>query len=161
MGFVIQHLGWPWVYWILAIVSRKYGRKALADTFQINLIQFLLYLLFSPETLYNRNINQHESLSNLKSISQYGFNFGRIAPTPLKFRDFIEPLLLLGHATILLPVIAYAVVFNFTLVMMTVEIPALLGVTFGLSPQQTGLNFLGMLVGYVSQSKPPLPSPRK
>jgi hypothetical protein len=44
-------------------------------------------------------------------------------------------------------VVSYAIVFNFVLVLLTVEIPALFGVLFQLSPQQIGLNFLGLFVG--------------
>ena len=72
---------------------------------------------------------------------------GRIIPEPLGIRDFLLPFRLLGDPRVLLTVISYSIVFNFVLVLFTVEIPILFAVLFHLSPQQIGINFLGLLVG--------------
>ncbi|KAJ5620147.1 major facilitator superfamily domain-containing protein [Penicillium lagena] len=125
MGFVIQHLDWRWMFWIMAI---------------INFSQFLAYLVLSPETLYDRD-------PTVQTRPSRYFGFRRIIPGPLTKQEFLLPFRLLGDMRVLLPTIAYAIVFNFTLVLMTVEIPAFFTELFHLSPQQIGINFLGLLVG--------------
>lgn len=72
---------------------------------------------------------------------------GRIIPAPLGIRDFVLPFALLGDPRVLLAVVSYSIVFNFVLVLLTVEIPVLFAVLFHLSPQEIGINFLGLLVG--------------
>lgn len=114
---------------------------------QINFGQFLASLVLSPETLYDRDPAAQTKLRP----SQY-FGFRRIIPAPLTRQDFLLPFRLLTDMRVLLPTIAYAIVFNFTLVLMTVEIPAFFTQLFHLSPQQIGINFLGLLIGYLFPS---------
>ena len=109
---------------------------------QMNAAQFVGYIFFGPETLY-RPI----TANGLSPFKQQYLSLRRIDPTPLKVRDFVDPIMMLRYWNVLIPAIAYAIVFNFTLVLMTVEIPALLGQIFHLNPQETGINFLGLLVG--------------
>jgi hypothetical protein len=112
---------------------------------QINLAQFILYIFFSPETLYIRGAQHPQQITTLK---QY-VAFGRVNPAPLTFRRFFEPLLLFKHINIVVVIISYAAAFNFVLVLISVEIPVLFGQIFHLLPQELGLNFLGILVGRV------------
>ena len=63
------------------------------------------------------------------------------------------PFRLLADMRILFAAIAYTVAFNFTLVLMTVEIPAFFTPLFHLNSQQIGINFLGLLVGWVQPAK--------
>jgi hypothetical protein len=77
-------------------------------------------------------------------------SFRRIVPVPLTIHDFAKPFVLLADPRIILSVVPYAIVFNFTLVLLAVELPALFGVLFHLNPQQIGINFLGLLVGCVA-----------
>lgn len=54
-----------------------------------------------------------------------------------------------SHASIVIPTCAYAMVFLFSNIMTTVEIPALLQTKFNLNSEQVGLQFLGMIIGSV------------
>jgi hypothetical protein len=115
----------------------------------MNFAQFIGYLFFGPETLYNRDIQTSTPRTQNWSL----FSFHRIMPKPLSREDFLLPIYLLGDYHVLVPIIAYAITFNFTLVLMTVEIPAFFTGLFHLTPQQIGINFLGLLVGCVLKTR--------
>jgi len=53
------------------------------------------------------------------------------------------------YPNVLLPTIAYSIVFNFSSVLLTVEIPQLFTPKYGFNAQQIGLQFIGMIVGSV------------
>ncbi|KUJ07822.1 MFS general substrate transporter [Mollisia scopiformis] len=129
-GFVAYHVGYRWIYWILAM---------------INGVQFLLYLFFGPETRYIRLNTSHPT----SAIKTEYYNFSRIDPRPLTFRDFVHPLTLVAKPCIVIPAIAYAMTFLFGSVMITVELPQLFGAKFGFNAQQLGLQFLGIIIGSV------------
>lgn len=74
-------------------------------------------------------------------------SFGRIDPAPFTALEFIAPVFLAQYMSILIPTIAYIIVFNFTSVYLTVEIPSIFGPKFEFNPQQLGLQFLGMIIG--------------
>lgn len=133
MGFVAYHTGtWTWIYWILAIT---------------NGVQFILYFFFSPETLYVRN---HVTSPNNKSPFRGKYlNFGKIGRFPLTTRDFLTPIKLFAYPSIVIPTIAYSIIFGFSSVLLTVEIPQLFTPKFGFNAQQIGLQFIGMIIGSV------------
>ncbi|PGH20374.1 hypothetical protein AJ80_03642 [Polytolypa hystricis UAMH7299] len=132
-GFVAHHIGYHWIYWILAI---------------INGVQFILYIFFGPETRYLRDSKDvgHEGAS---SFRQGYLTFKRIDPSPLTFWEFIEPLSFFFDASALIPAAAYAMIFLFGVVMITVEIPSLFIPKFGFNPQQLGLQYIGVIIGTV------------
>lgn len=68
---------------------------------------------------------------------------------PLNPFEFIQPFALCRYASILVPTIAYSIVFGFASVLLTVEIPQLFVPKFGFNPQQIGLQFLGIIIGSV------------
>ncbi|KAF4255010.1 hypothetical protein KXV68_009526 [Aspergillus fumigatus] len=129
-GFVAYRVGYRWIYWVLAIV---------------NGVQFILYLFFGPETLYLGG--SEESLS-ADFKGQY-LSFRRIDSTPLRPSEFYHPLTLVKHARVFLPAIVYAMVFLFGSVLITVEVPQLLQLKFGLNAEQLGLQFLGVIIGSI------------
>ncbi|TVY81245.1 Efflux pump radE [Lachnellula suecica] len=134
MGFVAYHTnGWQWIYWILAMVNGA---------------QFILYFFFSPETLYVRNSTGPKNTSLSPFRRQY-LNFGKLGPYPITWRDFWTPITLFAYPNILLPTIAYSLIFGFSSVLLTVEIPQLFTPKFGFNAQQIGLQFLGMIIGSV------------
>ena len=116
------------------------------DRAQTNAVQFLLYIFFFPETLYLRARPHHKS-----AFQQEYLTFGRIDPEPLHFYDFYQPILLAGQASIVIPAVSYSIVFAFAGVLNTVEIPQLFAPTFGFNPQEIGLQFIGLIVGYVKR----------
>ncbi|KAL4737006.1 major facilitator superfamily domain-containing protein [Aspergillus similis] len=129
-GFVTNRAGYRWIFWVLAI---------------INGVQFVLYLFFGAETRYfSSNQDQSSFISRSKCLP-----FRRIDPTPLKLSEFYHPLTLVIRPTVFIPAFAYAMVFLFGSVLITVEVPQLLQEKFGLNAEQLGLQFLGVIIGTV------------
>jgi hypothetical protein len=133
MGFVAFHTkGWQWIYWTLAIT---------------NGVQFILYFFFSPETLYIRNTTLPPTTKS--AFQRTYLNFGKIGPHPLSARDFFTPIRMFAYPNVLIPTIAYSIIFNFSSVLLTVEIPQLFTPKYHFNAQQIGLQFIGMIIGSV------------
>ncbi|KAF2721830.1 MFS general substrate transporter [Polychaeton citri CBS 116435] len=131
MGFVAYHTGdYRWIYWILAIV---------------NGVQFILYIFLGPETRYIRQDNKPRQ----SAFKQEYVSIRRIDPEPMRFMEFLQPLALFKYGSIAIPTIAYSIVFGFTSVLLTVEIPQIFIPKFAFNPQQLGLQFLGMIIGSI------------
>lgn len=131
-GFVALRVEYRWIYYILAIT---------------NGLQILLYTCFGPETLYlsPSDAAQHDR----PTFRREYFTFTRIDPTPLRASDFLQPLALAAKPCVLLPAVAYAMVFLFGSVLPTIEIPQLFPEELGFNTQQVGLQFLGLVIGSV------------
>jgi hypothetical protein len=112
---------------------------------QINGVQFFLYLFFGPETRYIRTGSTYHG----STFKQEYLQFRRIDPSPIKPFEFIQPLFLARKLCILFPAIAYAMVFLFCSVLITVELPQLFGEKFHFNDQQLGLQFIGVIIGSV------------
>src|SRR6266536_4294762 len=127
MGFVVQHVGWNWMHWIMSMVCRLLSPVMLflLTQPQLNLAHLVLYLFFGPETLYNRIPGNTAIEAKSVALKHQYLTVRRIIPKPLSFHDFTLPLVLLTDLRILLSIIAYIIVFNFVLVLMAVEIPVL------------------------------------
>ncbi|KAK9443288.1 benzoate 4-monooxygenase cytochrome P450 [Metarhizium brunneum] len=132
-GFVVLRVGYRWVYWILAIT---------------NGVQFVLYLLFGPESRFIRNENASKSLIHASWKRQH-LTFRRIDPSPITIWDFLHPLTLAAHLRVALPAILYSMVFLWGSVMTTFEIPQIFPERFHLDTQQVGLQFISVLVGTI------------
>ena len=61
--------------------------------------------------------------------------------------EFIRPLTMARHPSILIPACAYAMIFLFGSILATVEVPQLLQSKFNLNTEQLGLQFLGVIIG--------------
>ena len=112
---------------------------------QINGAQLVLYTFFGPETLYNRSTAH----GNTSIVPQGYFRFHRIDPKPLKPIEFVWPITMAARLTVLIPAIAYSMVFLFGSVMCSVEIPQLLQEKFELDAQGLGLQFISLIIGSV------------
>ncbi|PYH95716.1 MFS multidrug transporter [Aspergillus ellipticus CBS 707.79] len=132
-GFVTQRVGYRWIYWILAIT---------------NAIQLLLYIPFGPETRYiGSDAPSPSSPSKTSGFRREYLTLHRIDPTPFRLSEFYNPLTLITNIPVLIASASYAMVFLFASVMNSVEVPQLLQTKFGLSAQQLGLQFLGLIIG--------------
>ena len=103
-GFVALRVNYRWIYYILAIT---------------NGVQFVLYIFLGPETRYLRRGVTHTD----SSFKQRYLNFKRLDPTPLTWRDFIQPLSFAAKPCVMLPAAAYAMIFLFGSILITIEIP--------------------------------------
>lgn len=111
--------------------------------YQINGAQFILYIFFGPETRYLRQGVEHRG----SDMKQEYWSFRRIDPTPLRAWDFIQPLTMGRHATVMIPAAAYAMVFLLTSVLVTVELPQLFQEKFDFNAQQIGYQFASIIIG--------------
>lgn len=150
-GFVSYRVGYHWIYWILAMVSSPPISIVVNNliheltNLKINGGQFILYLFFGPETRYlDTGIDSKESTRKIEYMS-----LRRIDPTPFSWFEFISPLTMARHPSILIPACAYAMVFLFGNILATVEIPQLLQEKFELNAEQLGMQFLGAIIGSV------------
>ncbi|CAI7651659.1 unnamed protein product [Penicillium glandicola] len=129
-GFVTYRVGYHWIYWILAM---------------INGVQLILYLFLGPETRYlGSGIDSKESTMKIEYMS-----LRRIDPTAFSWFEFVRPLTMARHPSILIPACAYAMIFLFGSILATVEVPQLLQEKFELNAEQLGLQFLGVIIGSV------------
>ncbi|KAJ6093365.1 Major facilitator superfamily domain general substrate transporter [Penicillium sp. IBT 16267x] len=127
-GFVTYRAGYGWIYWILAMINGG---------------QFILYLFFGPETRYlGGGVDQTKSNWKREYMS-----LRRIDATPMTWYEFVRPLTMARHPSILIPACAYAMVFLFGSILATVEVPQLLQSKFNLNTEQLGLQFLGVIIG--------------
>lgn len=132
MGFVVQHAGVHWIFWIFVI---------------INFLQAVAYLLFGEETLYirdSKNPCDTSSHSRLRSLLPR-----RINPAPFRARDAFAPILLVRHSRILVPAIATGITFCYGNIAFVVEMPISFGEKFNFNAQQIGLQFLSIIIGAV------------
>lgn len=130
MGFVVQHLGVAWVYWIFAI---------------INAAQFIAYVLFGDETLYVKDslISRKSSTGLAKFIPR------RIDPRPIQLRNFFEPLFLGRFPRILIPGVAYGIEFAYANIAIIISTPLIFGEKFHFNAQQIGYQFVAVIIGSV------------
>lgn len=136
MGFVTQHLGVRWIFWIFAI---------------INFCQFLGYLCLGSETIFIRKDFSSDGLDMLSNndLPSKSFIPRRIDASPFVLRRFVEPLFLSRFPRILIPACAYAIVFCYANIALIVEMPIPFGEKFHFNPQQIGLQFIVIIIGAV------------
>ncbi|RHZ54239.1 uncharacterized protein CDV56_105690 [Aspergillus thermomutatus] len=132
MGFVIQHAGVEWVYWIFAI---------------INFIQFIGYLLFGAESMHVPDLDGYPNTSEPKTGFLAKLAPRRIDPRPLTLREFIRPLVLARYPRVLIPAIAHSIVFAYGNVALIVELPIVFGEKFHFSAQTIGLQYIAIIIG--------------
>ncbi|CAH0037678.1 unnamed protein product [Clonostachys solani] len=131
-GFVALRVGYRWIYWILAIT---------------NGVQFILYFFFGSETRY---IGKGSSSTSEKSSAVARWlSFKRIDPQTLTLLDFISPLKLVMWPSVIIPAVAYSMIFLWGSIMLAIEIPQIYPQKFGFNTQQVGLQNISLLVGII------------
>lgn len=128
MGFVIQHIGVQWIFWIFAL---------------INFSQLLLYLAIGDETIYNP---QNER----KNFGFWGKMIPRkISSSSFKLQDIVTPFSLIQKPRILVAAFAHAITFCYANIAVIVEMPIAFGEKFSFDAQQIGLQFIAIIIGCV------------
>ncbi|GKZ27410.1 hypothetical protein AbraIFM66951_004200 [Aspergillus brasiliensis] len=130
MGFVTQHIGVQWVFWIFAI---------------LNFVQLIAYIVFGAETLPSKQ----PISSRAPQIALGKWAFRRLDPAPFKLVDIIRPLFLAQKLEVLIPRVAYAFTFCYANVAVVVEMPTVFGEKFNLNAQQIGLQFIALIIGCI------------
>jgi MFS family permease len=132
MGVVVEHVGVDWIFGICAI---------------INFCQFLGYLVFGAETLYDRSSSSTTSAPPRRGGER--FSFRRLNNKPFTFEDFYGPLALCRFPAVTLPAIAHALVFSYGNTAITVELPSQFAQLFHFNAQQIGLQYISVVIGAV------------
>lgn len=135
MGFVVQHTRVQWIFWIYAIV---------------NFLQAIFYLVFGAETLYSTEYGpqasepeQHGPLRNFISALAPR----RLDTRPIKLQDFISPFKLAMNYRVLIAALATAITFCYGNIVFVVEMPLTFGEKFDLNAQETGYQFVSVIIG--------------
>ncbi|KAJ5364818.1 MFS transporter [Penicillium cataractarum] len=136
MGFVVQHTRVEFIFWIYAI---------------INFLQALAYLCFGGETLRVSGLENDvagEKISNLR-MSLKRLLPKRLDQRSIKISDFVSPFRLAKNPRILVAALATAITFCYVNIVFVVEMPLTFGEKFGLNAQQTGLQFIPIVIGCI------------
>jgi hypothetical protein len=119
---------------------------------QANGVQFILVLFLCPETRYlARDSAEDNMVGETRSTfkKQYMTFFRRLTSQHLSPKEFYSPLKLFAFLEIAVPIVACSIVFDFASVFFTVELPPLFQKRFKFNPEQSGLQFLSLIIGYV------------
>ncbi|CAK7205293.1 hypothetical protein SEUCBS139899_008062 [Sporothrix eucalyptigena] len=130
-GFIALRVGYRWIYYVLAIT---------------NGVQFILYFFLGRESRY---IGGNQAASAKPGFVNTYLNFRRIDPNPLRPVEFIRPLFMVVRPCVIIPTAAYAMVFLWSCIMISIEIPQLYSELFGFNTQQLGLQNLALIIGTV------------
>lgn len=129
-GFVALRVNYRWIYYILAIT---------------NGVQLIFYFFFGHETRY-----LHSGVHNVASgFRQKYLSFRRLDPKPLTWLEFVSPLSFAARPCVMIPAAAYAMVFGFGSVLITIEIPQLYPVLFHFNTQEIGLQYISLIIGSI------------
>jgi hypothetical protein len=133
MGFVTQHLGIAWIYWIFAI---------------INLVQFLAYVILGAETRYiGTHIDTTPRLASPILACWHRWVPRRIDTSPLTLQQIFAPLALIRYPRIFIAAMAHAIIFCYANVAIVVEMPIAFGEKVHFTAQQIGLQFIAVMIG--------------
>ncbi|KAL3440620.1 major facilitator superfamily domain-containing protein [Aspergillus insuetus] len=127
--FVVTKVRYRWIYWSLAIV---------------NGVQTVLYFFFGAETLYTGARDEQRKAK--QPSFRDSVTIKRLDPRPLTLAEFVRPLSLAMRPCVLLPSIAYAMVFLCASILIAIEIPEIFPEKFGLDAEQLGLQNLAMII---------------
>ncbi|KAJ5169767.1 uncharacterized protein N7500_002550 [Penicillium coprophilum] len=136
MGFVVQHSRVEFIFWIYAI---------------INLLQALAYIYLGGETL---RVTVFENNAAEEKISIFRTFANRLLPKrfdtrPMRISDFVSPFRIAKNPRILIAALATAITFCYANIVFVVEMPLTFGEKFHLNAQQTGLQFIPIIIGCV------------
>ncbi len=113
-----------------------------SNIIQVNGVQLVLYFFLGRETLYVPSTGGGGKVSR-----HHLLGFGRLDPTPLTLKDFLYPLSLAARPCVLIPAIAYSMVFLLAGILVSIEIPQVFPEKFGLNAQEVGLQNLAIIIG--------------
>jgi len=146
-GFLVKRAPYQWMFGIFAIV---------------NFCQFLGYLFLGRETMGFRASAASTATSTSTSPTPTlkekedkpasfldNFKIRRINPAPFTFMSFVSFLDLAAIPAILIPTIAYALVFCYANIAIIVMMPQAVGEKFNLDSQSLGLQYLAIIIGSV------------
>lgn len=140
MGFVVQHTG----HW-------KYMFVVFAAT---NFVQFLLYLFVGDETAYIREKVDMDKViekkSYLTTLKEKLFTVRDYYPEidTKDWKTYANPILLgMNNYKVAVAAVSYGIIFGYSNVACSVELPSVFISKFGLDAQQIGLQNIAVIIG--------------
>ncbi|KAL4909642.1 hypothetical protein BDW74DRAFT_186165 [Aspergillus multicolor] len=109
---------------------------------RVNGIQLVLYFFLGRETLYCSSARYDD-----KPVGSRLSAVGCLNPTPLTLKNFFGPLTSAARPSVLIPAVAYSMVFLLASVLISIEIPQIFPDKFGLDARQVGLQNLAIIIG--------------
>jgi len=123
----------------------------------------VLFIFFGPETLYERPVRGGGESEKTTVLAEPPNSHAREAwwrpyvtfkrwdrtPWSRAPAEMAHPFSLFLAPTVFLPTLAYSVAFAYSNVLLTVEIPSLLGRKYELTPQGVGLQFIAACIGAI------------
>ncbi|RAH58794.1 MFS transporter [Aspergillus piperis CBS 112811] len=143
MGFVVQHIQVEFIFWIYAI---------------INFLQAVAYICLGGETLLRvmepeNDAAEEENVSIFRKFADSSKWLlllpKRLDARPIRISDFVSPFRLAKNPRILVAALATAITFCYANIVFVVEMPLTFGEKFHLDAQQTGLQFIPIIIGCV------------
>lgn len=125
MGFVVQHAGIKWVFWVFA---------------GFNFMQLIGWTL-CDEILYNP-----ERPANLKGVRRY-LHIYNVAGEPFRFKSVLAPLKHIKNHKILLAGLASAFTFTYGNIVFIVETPSIFSQLFHFDAQTIALQYIPIIIG--------------
>jgi hypothetical protein len=107
-------------------------------------------VFLASETLYWREPANMDNKTKKSTFRTQYISLHRIDPSPFTLREFYLPYTMLRHACVLLPSVAYAVVFSIASPALSIAIPSAYAEKFDLNAQETGLQFIAILIGAIT-----------
>ncbi|RLV92247.1 Efflux pump vrtL [Spathaspora sp. JA1] len=127
-GFIQQHAGTKWIFYVFAIM---------------NFVQFGLWM-FATETVYTRsNPEYHQS----KVLKYMGIR--KSESRKFDWKMFFRPLKQAANFNISIAVLAASVTFCYANIVLVVEMPQVMIPYFHLTPQQLSLQYISIIVGSI------------
>ncbi|EIW84530.1 MFS general substrate transporter [Coniophora puteana RWD-64-598 SS2] len=137
-GYLVQFKGW---------------RASLYLVSALQLFLFFAHFFLAPETLFPNRAAPGEAFDTEEVTHRSGWQsllrFRMYSRKPYQATEFFRFLVMFGRPVVVLATLAYSIVFTYTVVLMPIFIPQLVGVTFRLTPGQMSLQFIGLLIGAV------------
>jgi hypothetical protein len=132
MGFVVEHIGVQWIFWIFATMY---------------FCLFLVYIAIGDEKIYNPESEPKGTSFLTKMIPR------KISSRSLEPPDINAPFYLAWHPRILVAACAHAITFCYANIVIVVEMPIAFGEKFHFDAQQIGLQFIAVMIGCVLGEK--------
>ncbi|KAG7665108.1 uncharacterized protein J8A68_001418 [[Candida] subhashii] len=127
-GFIQQHAGTKWVFFVFAIM---------------NFGQFVLWI-FARETIYTRTSPSYYSAGLLKYMG-----IRKSEARPFSWKMFFRPLKQAANFNITLAVIAASITFCYANIVLVVEMPQVMVPLFHLDAQQMSLQYISIIIGSI------------
>jgi hypothetical protein len=74
----------------------------------------------------------------------------RLTSERMSLQEFYRPLKVVTAIEVLVPTVAYVIVYAFATTFFTVEMPPLFNARFNFNPEQNGLQYISLIIGCVN-----------